>query len=71
VASFRFQAASFKFGKRRLVPEIPSTNLQAPEKFQTPSSKPASGRFWLLELGASLNVGCWCLALIKAWRFLI
>ncbi|HMP82665.1 MAG TPA: hypothetical protein PKA41_08200 [Verrucomicrobiota bacterium] len=44
----------------------PSTNIQAPEKPQAPSSKQLrrSNADWYLVLGASLDVGAWNLELI-------
>jgi hypothetical protein len=48
--------------------KIPSSKLQAPEKFQIPNTKADRSQIitlidWSLVLGASLNVGCWCLEL--------
>src|ERR1051325_9791903 len=43
--------------------ETPNTKHQAPEKLQTPSSKPDSARggIWSLELGVFMVFGVWCL----------
>src|ERR1017187_441916 len=42
--------------------KAPSTNIQAPEKFQAPSSKPSDVRF-LLDVEVWSFSGCWCLVL--------
>jgi hypothetical protein len=46
--------------------KTPSTNLQAPEKHQAPSSNKLREQFvsWGLMFGASLDVGTWNLELI-------
>src|SRR5438552_2548196 len=49
--------------------KVPSTNIQHPEKHQTSSSKLAP-RFlgaFCLDLGPSLDVGCWCLEFPSSW----
>src|SRR5258708_36917463 len=47
--------------------EAPSSNIQAPEKHQAPSTNPPATRLpWDLVLGYSLDVGAWCLVLRSA-----
>jgi hypothetical protein len=46
--------------------KIPSSNIQAPEKFQAPRSSKSCGSargVWNLKLGISLDVGAWMLEL--------
>jgi hypothetical protein len=50
--SFKFQAPSSR--------EIPRTKQQT----KRPESRQASAKSWSLKLGASLNVGAWCLVLL-------
>jgi hypothetical protein len=44
---------------------MPSTNLQAPEKLQTPDFKNSAGgaRVWSFGFGVSLELGAWSLVL--------
>jgi hypothetical protein len=53
-----------RLAKRADRPKAPSSNIQAPEKFQTPKLQ-EQRRWWvrLLVLGASLDVGAWNLEL--------
>jgi hypothetical protein len=43
--------------------KAPSSNIQAPEKFQTQKLQEQRRKGWLLVLGASLDVGAWNLEL--------
>src|SRR5205814_7738093 len=53
------------FQRDEIVKKAPSSNIQAPEKLQTSSSKTRSPAFWFLELGVSLELGAWCLELVQ------
>ncbi len=50
--------------------KIPNSKLQAPEKIQIPNIKASPSTNWNLELGASLDVGCWCLELHSSFFLL-
>jgi hypothetical protein len=49
----------------KLESEVPSTNIKAPENYETPTSKHASLMllYWSLVVGPSLDVGTWNLVL--------
>jgi hypothetical protein len=51
------------------VTEAPSTNIQAPEKFQSSNSKISKGIALILLFGASLEVGAWNLELLGMTPF--
>jgi hypothetical protein len=46
--------------------KAPSTNIQAPEKLQTPNFNSTAGKLnWMLKFGTSPDVGAWNLELKK------
>jgi hypothetical protein len=56
-----------RFSMQNSASKIPSTNIQAPEKFQTPSSKSISHYLvWNLKIEVSLELGAWNLEFLLA-----
>jgi hypothetical protein len=67
-----FSAILGLFQKREVRPEgkfrsagrkAPTSKHQAPEKHQAPTTKPTPRGIWNLDVGISLELGCWSLEL--------
>ena len=61
-------APSLPNARRKRIPaQAPKSKPQAPKKFQTPNIKHRPRvQNWSLVLGASLELGCWCLELFTS-----